>query len=183
MLRRSRRLLSGNRILRGRLLPGANFRTAQPRRHFSDRRFVQCALAHGDFGDGFIDRSVPIVFQSCRGRVDVGALFVRWRYSCSGAQVAIGAAQMSAFVAIGAACASVLIAERVLFRSPLFVVGGTEPLPPRITAPALFFAVTDARALRRKAFRVTGAGPRIGSARGHRGVSLAREALSPFICG
>lgn len=147
--------MSGNPALRGRLLRSANFRTAQPRRHFGGRRLVERALAHSNFGDRFIDRSVPIVFRICRNRADIAAVLVRWRFSCSGAQVAIGAAQVSALVAIGSACASALVLERVLFRSPLFVVGGTQPLPPGIAASALFLAVTDAHALRRKIFSFT----------------------------
>jgi hypothetical protein len=97
MLRRSSRLLSGNpalpgQLLRERWLCGANFRTAQPRRHFGGRRLVKRALAHGNFGNRFVDRSVPNVFRICRGRADNAALFVRRRVLRSGAQVAIGAA-------------------------------------------------------------------------------------------
>jgi len=189
VLHRGRRFLSGNPARRGRLLCGANFRTVQTRRHLGGCRLGERALAHSNFGDRFINRRILIVFRICRVSADIAAGFIRWRFSCGGTQVAIRAAQVcafvvqvSAFVVIVFARASTLVLKPVRFRSPLFVVGWTQPLPPGVAAPAMFLAITDAHALRRKIFRVAGGWPRIGDARGHRRVPLAREPPSPFIC-
>jgi hypothetical protein len=120
---------------------------------------LERALPHGDLGDRFVYRSIPMF------PVKVGL-----RRSGSRAEIPIGPAQTGVFVA-----------ERVLFRRPLFVVTAARPLAAGVTALAMLFAITEPTAFRRNIFQIAGTRPRAGAALRRDIISLSGEPFVPFI--
>jgi hypothetical protein len=142
MLRRSEPFFSGNAVLHL-LLGGPNFRAAQSRGHFGGRRFIKRALAHCNFGNCFVDRSVPSVVSVCRRKDAFAPPSAAWRSrrSCCGAEVAIGPAHANA-----------LVLGCIPFRWPLFVVRAALSLPPGIPALTMFLAISETHASRPNIF-------------------------------
>ena len=116
---------------------------AQSRGYFGGRCLVERALAHCDFGNCFVDCSIPRVVSACCRRDAFAPPSAAWRSRRS---------RCGAKVAIGPAHANALVLRCILFRWPLFVVRAALSLRPGITALTMFLSTAGTHASRRKTF-------------------------------